>query len=192
MKKSVLILFVLQNLLLSAQEKYTLDEAHTLISFNVERFMVGEVSGKFGDFDGAFIYDEKNEKPDQVNIAIRVASIDTDHDVRDGHLKGKTWLDAESYPNIQFHSTKIYRSGKQLIAEGNLTIKDITRPVKFPFELKGPFRDPTRKVTLGIKGDLIINRQDFGLSFNKLMDNGEVFIGDEVRIALRVLAVKSE
>ena len=173
----------------SHSQQFQLDPGHTLIEFNVERFMVGEVTGKFNEFDGYVTIDDANQV-EAVQVTIQATSLDTDHEVRDGHLKSAIWLDTENYDQISFASSGIRKDGDQLWIDGTLTIKDQSNEVSFPFELKGPFKDPTGMTTIGLSGDLIIDRQDYGIQFSRLMDNGELFIGNEVRIRIRALAAR--
>ena len=185
----VLALVLSLNLLQARAQEFVLDPGHTLIEFNVERFMVGEVTGKFKAFEGTVNLSEESGL-ESAKVLIQTSSLDTDHEMRDGHLRSPIWLDTETYGEISFESTGIRTEGDQLWIDGDLTIKDQTNPVSFPFELKGPFTDPTGATTIGLAGDLVINRQDFGIKFGKLMDNGELFIGNEVRIRIRALAMQ--
>ena len=174
---------------LAVSQDFKIDPGHTLIEFNVERFMVGEVTGKFKKHEGLVSLGQ-NGVLQSASITIETNSLDTDHEVRDGHLKSPVWLDAANHPSIEFKSTAIRNSGDQLVVEGELTIRGQTNRVSFPFEMKGPFKDPTGMNTIGLTGDLVIDRQDYGIRFSKMMDNGELFIGNEVRIRIRALAVE--
>ena len=100
------------------------------------------------------------------------------------------WLDTENHDELTFRSSNIKSEDGQWFIEGDLTIKGKTNPVSFPFEMEGPFKDPTGANTIGLSGDLTINRQDYGIQFSKVMDNGELFIGNEVKIRIRALAIE--
>ncbi|MEL7247712.1 MAG: YceI family protein [Bacteroidota bacterium] len=107
------------------------------------------------------------------------------------HLKGQLWLDAETHPTIHFKSTKVTQTEEgQYLIESDFTIKGITNKVSFPIDVQGPFKDPTQNITLGLKAEFTIDRFDYGLQFNKTMDNGELFIGREVKIKIRALAIE--
>jgi len=173
----------------AAGQQFKIDPGHTLIEFNVERFMVGEVTGKFKEYDGQVTLGE-NGMLESASINIQTSSLDTDHEVRDGHLKSAIWLDTENHPSIDFTTTAIRKEGDKLWVDAELTIRGQTNPVSFPVEMKGPFKDPTGMNSIGLVGDLVINRQDYGIQFSKMMDNGELFIGNEVRIRLRALAIQ--
>ena len=187
LKKLLMLNFLLISINLLGQE-YQLDPSHTLIAFNVERFMVGEVTGKFKSFEGSISVSEGQLATAEVTINTK--TLDTDHDIRDGHLKGEMWLDVERHGEIRFVSGGVKSLDGRMWMDGNLTIKGITKQVSFPFEMKGPFRDPTGAMTIGLVGDLEINRQDYGITFSKTMDNGELFIGNTVSISIRALAMQ--
>ena len=195
MKKQALFTFI-WNLLfghfLFSQDLYELDPAHTLIQFNVERFMVGEVSGSFTEFLGQITIHEETLAISQVEATIQASSLDTNHEVRDGHLRSPMWLDTESFPEIRFESDTLLRNGEQQTITGWLTIKDEKKFVSFPIQTKGPFKDPTGAKTLGLSANLAIDRQDYGIRFSKAMDNGELFIGNTVNIRIRALAILKE
>ena len=173
-------------------DTYTLDTGHTYIGFDVERFLVGEVTGRFNEFSGNVTMKGDNPESLKVDIEIKTGSLDTNNETRDGHLKGQIWLDTNAYPEITFVSNSVKKnSGGNYVMEGDLTIRGITKRIQFPVEMLGPFKDPTQKVAIGIKADLVIDRFDFGILFNKKMDNGSFFIGNEVKIKIRALAYKN-
>ena len=170
---------------------YTLDMGHTHIGFEVERFMVGEVTGAFNEFAGTISMEGEDVTTLAVNATIQTNSLDSHHSVRDGHLKGEMWLHTEKYPEIVFVSTHVTTTDDDgYVMHGKLTIRGITKSIEFPLEVLGPLKDPTQKIALGLKADLEINRFDYGIQFNKKLDNGSLFIGDMVKIKLRALAYK--
>lgn len=188
-KSTGLLIAVLLACHLGTSQSFKLDPGHTLIEFNVDRFMVGEVTGKFKEYEGTVTLGNDGML-ESASVGIKTKSLDTDHEVRDGHLQSEMWLDAESHELITFNSIGVRNEEGKLLLDGELTIKGQTNNVSFPFEMKGPFKDPTQQHTIGLIGDLVINRQDYGITFSKVMDNGEVFIGNEVRIRIRALAVE--
>ena len=191
--KNLTVLFLLFSLIhLNAQENYQLDPAHTFINFGVERFMVGEVTGRFTDFSGTITYNKDDLSQLDIEVSIKVVSIDTGLEVRDGHLKSNIWLDALKYPEIHFKSKKVQVVDNQTIMTGDLSIHGVTQEITFPFTFKGPFKDPTQSLTIGLAADLTINRQDYGITFSRKMDNGHLFIGNEVKLNIRALGVATE
>ncbi|WP_160114753.1 YceI family protein [Aquimarina sp. AU474] len=172
-------------------DNYTLDVGHTYIGFDVERFLVGEVSGRFNTFIGDVSLSGNAPESITVNIKINTNSLDTNNQTRDGHLKGEMWLDTAAYPEITFVSNTVKKVKQGYVMQGDLTIKNITKTIEFPVDILGPFNDPTKKIAIGIKADLVIDRFDYGIAFNKKMDNGSFFIGNEVKIKIRALAYKN-
>ncbi len=171
-------------------DEYSIDVGHTHIGFDVERFFVGEVSGRFNDFSASISMDGEDATTLQLDAAIKVASLDSNNETRDGHLKGKIWLDAESHPEIHFKSKSVSKKGDGYIMKGDFTIKGVTNEVEFPVVISGPYVDPTRTTTIGIKADFVINRFDYGIAFDRKLKNGSFFIGKDVKIKIRALAAK--
>ena len=169
-------------------QTFTIDPAHTFINFSVNRFGAVDVSGRFNSFSGTITLEPSTQKITGAEISIVVKSIDTGHDVRDGHLKGEFWLEETKYPHITFTTSEIQDSGTGFLARGILDIHGVQNEIELPFTLTGPGIDPTKKNTLGISAEIVINRQDYGISFSKLMDNGKLFIGNEVSISINALA----
>lgn len=170
---------------------YILDKGHTHIGFEVERFLVGEVTGRFNDFSAGINMEGDDYSTLKMSAVIKVNSLDSNNETRDGHLRGEMWLNAEKHPEITFISSQVNKqTNGSYVMTGNLTIKGITNNVEFPIEILGPFKDPTQREALGIKANFSINRFDYGVQFNKKMDNGLYFIGDKVNIKIRALAYK--
>ena len=146
------------------------------------------VIGSFNDFAGIVLYNPESESISEANLTIQVESIDTGQSVSDGHLKSGTWMDAENFPTISFQTKSIAAFEEGFIATADLTIHGKTNEVKIPFLVKGPSVDPTQTNAIGISAELVVNRQDYGIAFSKLMTNGNLFIGIEVRIKINALA----
>ncbi|WP_340075857.1 YceI family protein [Leptobacterium sp. I13] len=174
------------------KDQYILDKGHTYIGFDVERFMVGEVTGRFNEFSGTINMEGDDISTLNMEIKIATSSLDTNNEVRDGHLKGENWLDTESYPEIIFKSKEVLKKDNEnYIIKGDMTIHGVTNEIEFPVEILGPFKDPTQKLTIGIKADFEIDRFDYGIQFNRKMDNGVLFIDNKVKIKIRALAQKA-
>lgn len=193
-KKVFLTLFTLTIILFTAftvpKDSYVLDVGHTYIGFDVERFMVGEVSGRFNEFSASIEMEGEDFTTLQLDATIKVASIDSNNETRDGHLKAPIWLDEKNHPEIKFKSTSVEKDGEQYIMKGDFTIKGTTKSIAFPITLAGPFKGPTQSTTVGIKADLTINRFDYGINLSKKLKDGSYFIGKDVKIKIRALAVK--
>ncbi|MDT7832308.1 YceI family protein [Flavobacteriaceae bacterium S356] len=188
----LLLLCIHFSFIIIPSEPYSLDQGHTYIGFDVERFLVGEVSGRFNEFSADVSMKDNDYTTLQLDATIKVASIDSNNKTRDGHLKGEIWLDEANHPTIRFTSTSVSKNeyGKYIMT-GNFTIKGITNTVTFPIVISGPFKDPTQKTAIGIKADFVINRFDYGINLDKKLRNGSFFIGKDVKIKIRALAYKN-
>ena len=141
---------------------YTLDVSHSRLGFTARHAMVTKVRGQFGAFTGTARIDEANPSASQVDLSIDVASIETGSADRDGHLKSGDFFDAETYPTITFTSTKVERDGDDWNITGDLTIKDVTKPVTIEFEQTGSAVDPFGNTRVGFEGDVTVNRKGGG------------------------------
>jgi len=167
-----------------AADTYTIDPAHTSFDFTVQHMMISNVPGDFDKFDGQFIYDPKDLASSSANITIDVSSINTHVDKRDAHLKSPDFFDAAKFPNITFVSTK-FTPG---YITGNLTIKGVTKLVTIPVTISGPVKTMMGGEAIGVTGSTSINRQDYGVSWNKNLDQGGVVVSDTVNITFSIEA----
>lgn len=178
---SVMGVLILASLVFGVDE-YVADRAHTNISFTVTHMAVTRVTGKFKDFSVVFKFDPQSLEKSSIMVTIQAKSIDTDNEKRDNHLRSEDFLFAEKFPEITFHSTGIKRSEDGYIAHGKLTIRGVTREISLPFTVAGPVADPYGNLRIGISAETTINRMDFGVSWNKLLDTGGLVVGEEVLI----------
>jgi polyisoprenoid-binding protein YceI len=188
MGKRIVVSFLL--ILLAAtfalsQQTYVVDPAHTNVGFSAKHLVISTVSGRFKDFTGTIVYDEKNIANSSVTGTINSGSIDTGNQDRDNHLKSADFFDAEKYPEITFKSTKVEKSGDGAKVTGQLTIRGVTKEVTFPANVIGPIDAPGGSKKIGISaGPLTINRQDYGISWSKKMDSGGLVVSDEIKIQI--------
>jgi len=173
-----------------AADTYAIDPVHSSVGFSVQHMVISHVNGTFPDFSGTIVYDEKDPSKCSVTVNIKTASIDTRNQDRDADLRTNKFFDAPKFPEITFTSTRIEKTGDGYIAHGPLTIRGVSKEVVLPFKIGGTAKDPWGKTRLGAQAGLTINRQDFGVSWNKTLDGGGVLIGDEVKIDLAVEGVK--
>lgn len=173
---------------LYAADTYTIDNTHSSVGFAVKHLMVTNTKGQFKDYTGTIQYDAKDIAKSSVEVTIQAASIDTANTDRDNHLRGGDFFDAAKFPEITFKSTKILKQGLGYEALGKLTIKGVTKDVKIPFTLSGPVKDPWGNTKLGIEGGLVINRQDYGVTWSKTLDNGNLVVANDVKIELVIEA----
>ncbi len=173
-----------------AADKYVIDASHTSTEFSVRHLVISNVKGNFSDISGVIMYDENDATKSSVDVTIKVASINTNNEKRDDHLRSLEFFDAEKYPEITFKSKKIEKTDDGLKLVGTLTIRGVSKEVAFPFELTGKITDPWKNVRIGAEANLKINRQDFGVSWNNVMEGGGLVVGNDVKITINLEAVK--
>ena len=189
--KSLFIALVTVAALPLFADTYTIDKAHSEATFQV-RHLVSKVSGKFDDFDGSISLDPKNPAASSVEFKIKAASINTGVADRDQHLRTPDFFDAPKYPEITFKSTSIKPSGKKDVynVTGNLTMRGVTKQVTLPVAFLGFIRDPWGNDKAGFSLTTTVNRKDYGINWNKALDNGGVLLGDDVDISIILEAQK--
>ena len=169
---------------------YTLDPTHTRISFVARHAMVTKVRGSFNEFDGTVHVDEDLSKS-LAKLNIKVETIDTRNADRDGHLRTNDFLDAQQYPQITFASTGIKQVDDMKVrVSGDLTIKDVTKPVDIDFEFEGAATDPFGNERIGFEGSTVINRKDWGITWNAALETGGVLVSEKVTLEFEVSAIK--
>ncbi len=170
---------------------YTIDPAHTRIGFSARHAMVTKVRGSFDEFEGKIHLDGDDPARSWAKVTIKAASINTRNEQRDGHLRTNDFLDAPTYPEITFTSTGVEPLGDDRYRlSGDLTIKDVTRPVSIDFEYHGAARDPFGNLRVGFEGSTTIQRKDFGITWNAPLETGGVLVSDKVTLEFEVSAVK--
>jgi polyisoprenoid-binding protein YceI len=167
---------------------WRIDQSHSELSFRI-RHLVSRVRGTFNDWSGTIVADPRNLAGGSVQVEIKTASIDTNNDRRDTHLRSGDFFDAEKHPTITFRSTRVQTRGRRLTVTGDLTMNGITRPVV----LTGQAAEPTGaagKRRIGFEATTTINRKDFNVTWNRAAEGGGVVLGDEVEITLNIAAVE--
>ncbi|MDN5687933.1 MAG: YceI family protein [Brachybacterium sp.] len=158
---------------------WTLDPAHTSASFTVRHAGISKARGQFTDVEGVLEVGEGGQNL-AFDTALKTASISTSQEDRDNHLRSGDFFDAESFPTITFTSTKV--EGDTLV--GDLTIRDITKPVTLDFAYEGAATDPFGVYRAGFSGETKISRKEFGLTWNAALEAGGVMVSDEVKISI--------
>ena len=164
--------------------QWKIDDAHSSARFKVGHMMISNVSGEITQFKGTFDLDDKTRTVKAIQTALGTGSVSTQNTERDNHLKSPDFLDAKKYPTISFKSNKITKEkdGSYKIV-GSLTLHGVTKEVTFTDgELKGPAKDPWGNQRAGFVAKAKINRQDFGIVWNKKLDGGGVLVGNDVAI----------
>ena len=169
---------------------YTLDPSHTEIGFTARHAMVTKVRGAFNEFEGTATTGA-NLADARIDVTIQAASVDTKSADRDNHLRSGDFFDVETYPTIRFTSTQVTSPDAQTLrVAGDLTIKDVTKPVVIDFEYDGAALDPFGNQRVGLSGKVDVNRKDFGLVWNAALETGGVLVSENVTLAFEVSAIK--
>jgi len=170
--------------------EYQIDPVHSNILFKVKHLGISTVMGKFDKFEGNFSFDEKNPKGDQVDVSIDTTSVDTQNDRRDTHLNSADFFEVDKYPTAKFTAKKAsaMKDGKFQLT-GNLTLHGVTKPVVLDVEYSGAVTDKMMGQRVAFTATTEINRQDFGVKFNKVLDNGGAVVSDRVKLELDIEGV---
>jgi polyisoprenoid-binding protein YceI len=175
-----------------AVRTWNIDASHSIAEFSVKHMMISTLKGRFGTLEGAIEGDASDPLAASVTASIEVASITTNDDARDTHLRSDDFFNAEKFPLITFASKRIERvDAENYGVVGDLTIRDVTKEVLLDTEFEGQVRDPWGNLRAGFTATTQINRSDFGVSFNGLLETGGVIVSDKVKITLHIEAVRA-
>lgn len=167
---------------------WAIDAVHSSIGFSVVHTMVAKVRGSFDEFSGTI--EVTGEREATVDVAIQTASIDTRMAGRDDHLRSADFFDAATYPVLHFHSTGItVKDDESFTLVGDLTIRDVTKPVSIEVEATGVTTDPSGVLRAGFEGTTSISRKEWGLTWNVALEAGGVLVSDKVNIVLDIAAI---
>jgi polyisoprenoid-binding protein YceI len=169
-----------------ARSDWKLDNSHSNVKFAVTHLLVSEVEGSFKAFEGTLTATKSDFADAAVKFTIDAKSIDTDNEMRDKHLQGDDFFNAEKYPTISFNSVSWKKTGERTYAlEGDLTVRDVTKRVTFDVTHGGTVKDPWGNMKAGFKAKTVIDRFDYNLKWNKLAEAGAV-VGKDVTITLNL------
>ena len=165
-------------------KKWNVDTAHSSIGFSVKHMMVSKVRGSFGDFGGEVEADETDLTAANIAFNIKVASINTGNEDRDNHLRSADFFDAETYPEIKFVANNITKKDDEYEIAGDITIKDVTKPIVFEAEYGGKGTNPWGQEVVAFSAETKLNREDFGLTWNQALETGGVLVGKDIKITI--------
>jgi polyisoprenoid-binding protein YceI len=172
---------------------WKIDSAHSQVQFTVRHMMISNVRGRFEDFSGTIEFNEEDPTQTRIDVQIDAASINTREAQRDGHLKSADFFDVERYPSLRFTSREVRKvSDDHYRIIGDLTIRDITREVVLEAEYAGQVKSPWGTVSAGFSAHTRINRTDWGLVYNAVLETGGILVGEEVKIDLELELIKQE
>jgi polyisoprenoid-binding protein YceI len=173
--------------------KWGLDPMHSEISFKIKHMMISNVTGGFTKFNVDVVTEGNDFSKAKINFSADVNSITTHNEQRDGHLKSPDFFDAAKFPNVKFESTSMTKkSDDEFTLNGNLTIKDVTKPVSLHVNFGGIAKDPYGNTKAGFTIEGKINRKDFGLTWNAALETGGVMVSEELKIHSEIQLAKQK
>lgn len=176
-----------------AAETFVVDKNHSEATFQV-RHLVSRVSGKFDDFTGSINVDRANPTASSVEFNIKTMSIDTGVEGRDKDLRGANFFEVDKFPEISFKSTSIKPAAKKDTYDvtGTFTMHGVTKTVTLPVEFLGFVKDPWGGERAGFSMHITLNRKDYGINWNKVLDNGGTLLSDDVDVNVNIEAAKAQ
>lgn len=165
---------------------WKIDAAHTRVGFSVPHMVISDVEGRFHGVSGDIRIDDSKPGASSVRLEIEAASVDTDNDKRDEHLRSPDFFDAKKHPKLTFVSTGIKKAGKAYKVTGDLSIRGVTRRVTLRVELSKALKNPWGQTVRAARVTGKLNRKDFGLTWNKALEAGGVLVGEEITLDIRM------
>ena len=173
-----------------AADTYSIDPAHTRVGFAARHFGINTVKGKFNEFAGKLVMDGNALK--EATATIQVQSIDTGVKQRDDHLRTPDFFDAKTHPTITFKTKRIENAGNQTVMIGDFTMRGVTKELRLPLTLSKPIKDPWGNTRVGLETKTKLNRKDYGIKYNDVLESGIAAVGDEIEIEINAEAVKDK
>lgn len=171
---------------------YTIDPSHSGIGFTARHAMVTNVRGAFTEYEGTLVLDGSDPAASSASIDVKIASIDTGSADRDGHLRSADFFDAEQFPLMTFRSTSAEAlGGTDYRITGDLTIKDVTKPITIDLEFNGAAKDPFGNERVGFEGKAELLRSEWGLTWNAALETGGVLVSDKIKLTFEISAIKN-
>jgi polyisoprenoid-binding protein YceI len=191
MKKLSILIALFSITLMSAKSKWNIDASHSSIRFAVDHMVISEVEGIFSTYEGSIITTKSDFSDAKINFTVDVNSVNTDNAKRDEHLRGADFFETEKYPKMTFVSTSVQKTGENKYnLKGKLTLHGITKEITLTMTYGGTTKDPWGNTKAGLKVTGVINRTDFGLKYNSVLEAGSLMIGEEVTITAKVELAK--
>jgi polyisoprenoid-binding protein YceI len=172
----------------NAADTYTIDPVHSSVAFSVRHMGVSNVKGHFDEFAGSLVLDKGIIQ--EAAATIQVKSINTGIEKRDNHLRSADFFEAAKYPEITFKTRRVEKSGDQSILVGDFTMRGVTKELRLPVTVSGPVKDPQGNTRIGLEARTTVNRKDYGMKFNAVMETGSLMVSDEVTLEINAEAVK--
>lgn len=174
-----------------ASQEYTIDASHTEVGFSVKHMVVATVRGNFGEFSGKVFFNANDLSKTSVEGVVKVGTINTNNAKRDEHLRSADFFDAANHPEITLKTKSVSKKGDGFTAVSDLTIRGVTKEVTLDFTVTPEVKDPWGNVRVGLEATGMINRQDFGLTWNKALEGGGFVVSNEVKLVINAEFIKA-
>ncbi|HSN04596.1 MAG TPA: YceI family protein [Nitrospira sp.] len=172
--------------------RWDLDPGHSIIEFRVAHMVVSKTAGRFMDYSGVVEMDADAHRFKTIEATINTASVNTNHEKRDAHLRNVDFFDVEKYPVMTYKLKSYKKTDEGYQAIGDLTLRGVTKEITLAGTFNGVTKDPWGNTRAGFTGEGTINRKDFGMVWNKTLDSGGLVVGDEVQIRLDIECIKAK
>jgi polyisoprenoid-binding protein YceI len=177
----------------AAIERYNVDADHSIVGFSVAHMVISKTTGRFTDYTGFIEMDPDGKSVRTIEAVIKTVSVDTNHQKRDTHLRSPDFFNVEKYPTMTYKMTSYEKQGDNYVANGNLTLLGVTKPIALTGTFNGVLpKDPMGNTRAGFSAEGKINRKDFGMNWNKALDNGGLVVGDEVTMRVEIECIKQK
>ena len=176
----------------AAVERYDVDLDHSTVEFRVAHMVVSQTTGRFADYAGFIEMDPEATTVKVIEAVIKTASVTTNHQKRDGHLRSEDFFNVEKYPVMTYKMKSYRRTGDDYTAVGDLTLLGVTKEITLLGKYNGVTKDPWGNIRAGFTAEGKLNRKDFGMNWNKTLDNGGLVVGDEIAIKLDIECIKAK
>ena len=170
----------------AAATTYAIDAAYSSVEFAVKHMVFATAKGRFAEFSGTVDFDPSNVEASAVDVTINMASVSTNQAQRDGHLNSADFFDTETFPTATFKSTSVSGTPDKFKVVGDLTIKNVTRPVTLDAEFLGQGVNPFGQTVAAFSASTKINRTEFGLNYNAALETGGVLIGEDIKLSIEL------
>ncbi|MCP9461155.1 MAG: YceI family protein [Nitrospira sp.] len=172
--------------------RWNIDPDHSLVEFRVAHMMVSKTTGRFLDYRGFVEMDADAKTFKAIEAVINAASINTNHEKRDAHLRNEDFLDVQRYPTMTYKMKRYDKQGDKYSVVGDFTLRGVTKEVVLVGTFNGVSQDPWGNLRAGFSAEGKLNRKDFGMVWNKALDSGGLVVGDEVQIRLEIECIKEK
>lgn len=172
--------------------RYDVDPDHSSVEFRVAHMVVSKTTGRFMDYTGVVDMDAEAVVVKTIEATIKTASVNTNQEKRDGHLRGADFFDVEKYPTMSYKLKSYQKTGDGYRAVGDLTLRGVTKEITLVGNFNGVTKDPWGNIRAGFNAEGTFNRKDFGMVWNKTLDSGGLVVGDEVFITLDIECIKAK